>query len=112
MQFTPIDWDSGAAKAIMEYLKSLPTGSKSYIPTMKEWRVDKKKAPDALKEVFRLNQEYIQAMNKPDPDDFDANKTNFMERVSKVTITKKTDWGLLRKFHDHGVDAVVIMEHR
>lgn len=42
----------------------------------------------------------------------DANKTNFMERVSKVTITKKTDWGLLRRFHDHGVDAVVIMEHR
>lgn len=39
----------------------------------------------------------------------DANKTNFMERVSKVTITKQTDWGLLRKFHDYGVDAVVIM---
>lgn len=74
VQFTPIDWDSGAAKAIMEYLKSLPTGSKSYIPTMKEWRVDKKKAPDALKEVFRINQEYIKKMNEPDPDDFDAKK--------------------------------------
>jgi len=56
-----------------------------------------------------LNVEQMAELKKRHPD---TNKTNFMERVSKVTITKQTDWGLLRKFHDYGVDAVVIMEHR
>lgn len=74
VQFTPVDWDNGSARAIMEYLKSLPKGSKSYIPTEKEWRVDKKKAPEALKEVFAINQRCIQEFNKPDPNDFDVDK--------------------------------------
>lgn len=56
-----------------------------------------------------LNSEQIAELKRRHPD---ANKTNFMERVSKVTITKQTDWGLLRKFHDYGVDAVIIMEKK
>jgi len=56
-----------------------------------------------------LNGAQIDELKKRHPD---ANKTNFMERVSKVTITKQTDWSLLRKFHDYGVDATVIMGKR
>lgn len=74
IQFTSVDWDNGTAKAVMEYLKALPKGSKSYIPTAKEWRVDKTKALDALKEVFAINQRHILEASKPDPDDFDAEK--------------------------------------
>lgn len=42
----------------------------------------------------------------------DANKVSFIDRVSKVTITKNTDWGLLKQFHDYGVEAVVVMKDK
>jgi len=57
----------------------------------------------------RLNTEQLAELAKRHSH---SNKTSFMERVSKVTITKDTDWGLLRKFHDYGVDATVIMGKR
>lgn len=57
----------------------------------------------------RLNTEQLAELARRHPH---ANKTNFIDRVSKVTITKDTDWGLLRKFHDYGVEATVIMGKR
>lgn len=77
IQFTSIDWDNGTAKEVIAYLKSLPKGCKSYLPNVKEWRLDKKKAPpEALQEIFRINNEKIVASKKIEAeeniDDFDA----------------------------------------
>lgn len=41
-----------------------------------------------------------------------ANKTTFMERVSKVTITRNTDWKLVVKLNELGVDAELIEKDR
>ena len=76
-QFTSQDWDNGTAKDVMAYLKALPKGSKSYLPNLKEWRLDKKKAPpEALADIFKINNDKIVESRKADLedkfDDFDA----------------------------------------
>ena len=76
VKFTSVDWDNGTANGVMTYLKSLPKGSKSYLPNIKEWRVDKKKAPTAITEVFKINNDAIVNAKKAEAedkfDDFDA----------------------------------------
>ena len=76
VKFTSQDWDNGTARSVMEHLKALEKGSKSYLPNLKEWRVDKKKAPFALQEVLKINNDAIVNAKKAEAedkfDDFDA----------------------------------------
>lgn len=53
----------------------------------------------------RLNTEQLAELAKRHPH---ANKTNFMERVSKVIITKDTNWNLVVKLNELGVDAELV----
>ena len=76
VKFTSVDLDDGTAREVMAYLKALPKGSKSYLPTTKEWRIDKKAVPEAVTDVFKINNDRIVEAKKNAVedkfDDFDA----------------------------------------
>lgn len=39
----------------------------------------------------------------------DANKVSFMDRISKITITKDTPWQILNEFDKHDVHCKLLL---
>jgi len=56
-----------------------------------------------------LNSEQMAELKKRHPD---ANKTNFMERISKITVTKDTPWQLLNEFDKHDIHCKLLLKEK
>lgn len=54
-----------------------------------------------------LNAEQLKVLRERHPDN---NKTKFFERVSKVVITNKTDYGIVRHLQEYIEQAEVIFK--
>lgn len=77
IKFTSDDWDNGRARAVMDYLKTLPKGCKYYNPKEHLWRVNKEKAGiDAVHKIFEM-QDAIFSTGTPIVDDF--NEKNWLD---------------------------------
>lgn len=73
IKFTGDDWDNGTAREMIDYMKTMPKGSKFYNGTDKCWRINKDKAgTDALRGIYELQEKSREITEQREKEDFDA----------------------------------------